>query len=76
MDSELESLLLDLKDLKETIYKKKCDLVFDITGLQPSEIEWGDWQCNKSPVGKCVYDSIEDPACDCCVFCGQPDERK
>ena len=34
------------------------------------------WQCEDSPVGLCVYDSIEDRAMDQCIFCGWPDERK
>ena len=34
------------------------------------------WQCEDSPVGLCVYDSINDPASDQCIFCGDPDERK
>jgi len=34
------------------------------------------WDCNKSPVLLCVYDSIEDPAMDQCIFCGDPEERK
>ena len=34
------------------------------------------WHCEDSPVGLCVYDSIEDRAADHCIFCGDPDERK
>ena len=34
------------------------------------------WGCAESPVGLCVYDSIEDRAMDQCIFCGWPDERK
>ncbi len=36
----------------------------------------GTWDCEKSPVGKCVYDFYQDPARDCCLYCGQPEERK
>lgn len=75
-DSELEMMEEELKALEKDIYKKKCDLVFDLTGLQPSEIGWGDWDCDKSPTGKCIYDEIEDSCWDHCVFCGAPDERK
>lgn len=35
-----------------------------------------EWKCDNSPVGYCVYDIIEDPAHDDCLFCGQPEERK
>ena len=34
------------------------------------------WACNESPVLLCVYDTIEDPAMDQCIFCGDPEERK
>ncbi len=75
-DSELEDMELDLEELKKDIKQKKYDLIFDITGLQPDKIRLGDWDCEKSPTGKCVYDIIEDPCRDHCVFCGEPDERK
>lgn len=69
MEEELDSLKFDIK-------QKKFDLIFDATGLQESEIVIGEWDCDKSPIGVCVYDRVEDPACDYCVFCHQPDERK
>jgi len=76
-DFELEQMELDLKELEKEILEKKYELIFDKTGLQPSEIKISNfWDCDKSPIGYCVYDKIEDPACDCCVFCGAPDERK
>ena len=34
------------------------------------------WECEESPIGSCVYDSLEDPAWDDCIFCGHPHERK
>lgn len=37
--------------------------------------EMSDWDCD-SPLGKCVYDTEKDPAMDCCLFCGEPLERK
>jgi len=36
----------------------------------------GSWDCEDSPLGVCVYNHIEDPALDYCLFCGEPDERK
>lgn len=76
-DSELEDMEFDLKELKEEIKRKKYDLVFDITGLQSNEISFSDfWKCSKSPTGMCVYDNIEDPAHDSCVFCHEPEDRK
>lgn len=35
------------------------------------------WVCEKgSPTGYCVYDNANDPANDCCLYCGEPRERK
>ena len=36
----------------------------------------GSWDCEKSPVGKCVYDFYQDPCRDSCLFCHDPEERK
>jgi len=38
-------------------------------------LDIGDWDCPTSPIGVCVYDTSEDPACDECLFCGIPNER-
>lgn len=29
-----------------------------------------------SPTGHCVYDDVNDPANDFCLYCGEPSERK
>lgn len=34
------------------------------------------WECEESPFGYCVYDRLEDPVMDDCVFCHDPEERK
>lgn len=36
----------------------------------------GSWDCDKSPVGLCIYNHLDDPAMDNCIFCGEPHERK
>lgn len=33
-------------------------------------------ECQASPVGVCLYDEYDDPARDCCLACGEPEERK
>ena len=33
----------------------------------------GDWDCEKSPTGNCMYTNHE---YDSCIFCYEPDERK
>jgi hypothetical protein len=35
-----------------------------------------EWTCEDSPVKYCVYDIVEDPAHDDCLFCHDPEERK
>lgn len=37
---------------------------------------FSNWDCKKSPIGKCVYNPITDSMFDNCVYCHQPDERK
>lgn len=34
------------------------------------------WYCETSPTKTCQYDEENDPACDSCIYCGDPDERK
>lgn len=36
----------------------------------------GTWDCEKSPVGYCMYHRWEDTAMDGCLYCGEPHERK
>jgi len=36
----------------------------------------GYWECELSPVKKCVYDVDNDEACDECIYCHMPEERK
>ena len=36
----------------------------------------GVWECIESPIGVCMYDDMDDPAWDDCLFCHEPDERK
>ena len=46
------------------------------------EFDWmyqvisNEWECDNSPLGYCVYDHIDDPAHDDCIFCHDPEERK
>ena len=40
------------------------------------DIMLGHWDCRESPTDKCAYDVTCDIACDHCLFCGLPDERK
>ena len=39
------------------------------------DIYQGNWKCPTSPTKKCHFNVKEDPACDECLFCGEPEER-
>jgi hypothetical protein len=40
------------------------------------ELEIGIHDCKESAIGLCVYDYDNDHACDSCLFCKQPYDRK
>jgi len=47
--------------------------------LGKNEGQWhrvGEWECENSPVGFCVYNPFKDRALDNCIFCHEPHERK
>ena len=55
--------------------------ILKLAGYRIAAQDWsviGTWDCPKSPhdAGLCCYDHYKDPVHDCCVFCGQPEERK
>jgi len=78
-----------LKDNVQDIFAD-CDLaIAEIEFLKSKivrnvfpEFDWmyqvisNEWECSTSPVGYCVYDIVEDPAHDDCIFCHDPEERK
>ena len=75
-DLDLIDMEEELESPESAIKQKRYDLIFDATGLQSFEVRIRNRNCDKSPIGKCAYDIIEDSACDFCIFCNQPDERK
>lgn len=47
--------------------------------IKPEDLEMPQmWICdsNVNPAVYCVYNIAADPACDSCLYCGQPYERK
>lgn len=73
---QLQDMYDTLNQLRDDIRNKEFELIFDTTGLQKSEISISSfWKCNKSPVGYCVYDNIEDSPHDHCVYCNKPEDR-
>lgn len=76
MDKEYELKMKELTKLENEIEDLKDKLIFKSTGLRPGEYTEDEfWDCEKSPIGHCVY-SWCDSAQDDCLFCHQPSERK
>lgn len=44
-------------------------------GNLPRRLAFGYWECPKSPIGICVYNSNMDRAHDECLFCDEPEQR-
>ena len=53
----------------------KCDDKDMCDWLRKNDPEWFA-EMKYSPIGYCVYNTKDDPACDCCLYCGQPEKRK
>lgn len=77
--------LLDLEAARETLRKQESIVEeeenkvknflrdsFDLP--KDTEIEFGTYECISSPIGQCVLS--ENDGFDCCIFCGEPEERK
>ncbi len=72
------------KELCKKIQRKRLELKWEIDSildehLGEGEGQWhivGGWDCEKSPIGLCIYNPFKDPAKDSCIFCGGPHERK
>jgi len=62
------------KELDSLEYK----IVWEALGGKYSSLyhKIGVWDCVDSPIGVCMYDDIDDPAWDNCLYCDEPDERK
>lgn len=78
-DLETESLSLAFKLVMEN-QAKVTDFADRIENrgspYQEGELVIGlFWEC-PGPLGRCVYDDIEDSCHDSCLFCNQPEERK
>lgn len=61
----------EVRDLENQIVMETLPETFECD----EDIEIGG-ECSESPIDKCAYNEADDPSCDCCVFCGEPWERK
>jgi len=71
INSELRKIEFELFIIVRNYIHKGNIKVYNI-----EHIKMGSWDCENSPIGICVYDDIEDPYYDNCIFCQEPHERK
>lgn len=48
----------------------------EVEEIEPAYLEIPYIHACPGPIGTCAYDSLNDPALDCCIFCHNPYERK
>lgn len=82
----VRQLLIDLEEDNCIINDQIGELIKpfvpeDVQNVSPGLIfDWYPistfWNCQKSPIGCCMYSKNEDRAHDSCLFCGEPEERK
>ena len=70
-----------LKPLRKALYDSEVQVIETIRNLfdlshPDTRIKLGGHQCVASPIGYCIYDARTDPACDDCLVCHEPQERK
>lgn len=68
--NNISTLQAELKEIVRPYVEKDEDMWFIDFICIPH------WDCEKSPVGWCVYNKEKDAAWDNCIFCGLAYERK
>lgn len=69
--------IADIKRQRLELRKQQEEILDKYLG--EGEGQWyhvGEWECEKSPIGLCIYHYLDDRALDHCIFCGNPNERK
>lgn len=74
------ALLIEINSKKRELEDLRRDGVLGALASQGYKnldaIGIGDWDCELSPIGTCVYDMDSVYGEDDCLFCHKPDERK
>ena len=65
----------DVYDSCERKYNKYLKLLISKLPTEKELYDGDSWDCNLSPIGKCVYKQ-DDSGEFVCIFCGEPEERK
>ena len=77
LEEEIDILEERLGELEDELFNTKIEIIRKFFGCEnPAHIQTGYHNCKDSPIGTCFYDSMEDPASDNCLICGDPEERK
>ena len=77
LEEEIDILEERLNELANELSDTKIKIIREFFGCEnPAHIQIGYHHCKDSPIGTCFYDSIEDPAFDDCLICGNSEERK
>jgi hypothetical protein len=69
---ELDDTILKLKRFRDSIPDDDREIGTHPNDYNPLYFHHGDWDCKDSPTKNCMY-TVD---FDCCIFCGEPDERK
>ncbi len=82
LEEQIERLQSQIEDedeaIREYVARQFNATPNDRGRVEPEDLEIPSaWVCEKgSPTGYCVYDNMNDPANDSCLYCGEPRERK
>lgn len=69
---EISSIITKLEDIKEQLPEGR-KIGSHWSDYDPMYFQHGDWECDESPTGMCMYTNRD---YDSCIFCNDPDERK
>ena len=77
LEEEINFLENQVAEKEIELLDTKLKIIREFYGCKnPAHIVTGYHDCKDSPIGTCFYDSMEDPAFDDCLVCGNPEERK
>ena len=77
LEKEIETLKDQLINKQDQLLSTQIKIIEKFLGIKtPAHIQIGYHDCKNSPIGICFYDSMEDPAFDDCLICGDPEERE
>lgn len=80
---EVQGRLAKLQTARLELKMEMVNQALEVDGMAPRDccvakpprFYFGEWECEPSPVGKCVYNQVVDHDHDNCLFCHEPEER-